>query len=152
MFDNWMCLHITVSHTVYYDRLHLFDRNIIFNKRSKLTNTSAFAERSSHFLIQWSAHDETQCEDFASSKVERLSAVYQSLPSFQLLLVADVGSVLVSRANEWLRLNPHLRAKTCESIEVKGRLDGVVDTNKSCYFEADHAKRRMRNIYIRALR
>jgi len=61
-------------------------------------------------------------------------------------------SVLVSRANDWLKSNTHLRVKTCESIEVKGRLDGVVDTTKSCYFEADHAKRRMRNIYIRALR
>ena len=62
------------------------------------------------------------------------------------------ASVLVSRANDWLKSNAHLRVKTCESIEVKGRLDGVVDTTKSCYFEADHAKRRMRNIYIRALR
>jgi len=58
----------------------------------------------------------------------------------------------VARANEWLRQNAHLRAKTCESIEVKGRYDGVVDTNKSCYYEADHSKRRMRNLYIRALR
>ena len=62
------------------------------------------------------------------------------------------SSVLVTRANEWLRQNGHLRAKLCESIEVKGRYDGVVDTNKSCYFEADHSKRRMRNLYIRALR
>lgn len=61
-------------------------------------------------------------------------------------------NVLVSRANDWLKSNIHLRVKTCESIEVKGGLDGVVDTTKSCYFEADHAKRRMRNIYIRALR
>jgi len=61
-------------------------------------------------------------------------------------------SVLVARANEWLRQNAHLRSKTCESIEVKGRYDGVVDTNKSCYYEADHSKRRMRNLYIRALR
>lgn len=60
--------------------------------------------------------------------------------------------VLMARANEWLRQNGHLRAKTCESIEVKGRYDGVVDTNKSCYYEADHSKRRMRNLYIRALR
>ena len=60
--------------------------------------------------------------------------------------------MLVARANEWLRQNSHLRAKTCESIEVKGRYDGVVDTNKSCYYEADHSKRRMRNLYIRALR
>jgi len=60
--------------------------------------------------------------------------------------------VLVARANEWLRQNAHLHAKTCESIEVKGRYDGVVDTNKSCYYEADHSKRRMRNLYIRALR
>lgn len=61
-------------------------------------------------------------------------------------------SVLVTRANDWLRKNGNLRVKTCESIEVKGRYDGVVDTNKSCYFEADHSKRRMRNLYIRALR
>jgi len=63
-----------------------------------------------------------------------------------------VRSVLVARANEWLRQNAHLRAKTCESIEVKGRYDGVVDSNKSCYYEADHSKRRMRNLYIRAIR
>ena len=61
-------------------------------------------------------------------------------------------SVLVSRANEWLRRNGHVRVKTAESIEVKGRLDGVTDTNKSCYFEADHTRRKMRNMYIRALR
>lgn len=61
-------------------------------------------------------------------------------------------SVLVNRANDWLRVNAHLRVNTCESIEVKGRVDGVVDTNKSCFFEADHTKRRMRNMYIRALR
>lgn len=67
-------------------------------------------------------------------------------------LCLSVQSVLVSRANNWLKANAHLRVKTCESIEVKGRMDGVVDTTKSCYFEADHAKRRMRNIYIRALR
>ena len=59
---------------------------------------------------------------------------------------------MVNRANEWLRRNGHLKANTCESIEVKGRMDGVVDTNKSSYFEADHVKRRMRNMYIRALR
>ena len=64
----------------------------------------------------------------------------------------DAFSVLVTRANDWLHQNPSLRSKTCESIEVKGRYDGVVDTNKSCYFEADHSKRRMRNLYIRALR
>ena len=61
-------------------------------------------------------------------------------------------SVLVTRANDWLRKNGHVCVKTCESIEVKGRLDGVTDTNKSCYFEADHTKRKMRNMYIRALR
>jgi hypothetical protein len=58
----------------------------------------------------------------------------------------------VSRANEWLRRNGQVRVKTAESIEVKGRLDGVTDTNKSCYFEADHTRRKMRNMYIRALR
>ena len=61
-------------------------------------------------------------------------------------------SHLVTRANEWLRRNNHVRVKTCESIEVKGRYDGMVDTNKSSYFEADHSKRKMRNMYIRALR
>ena len=59
---------------------------------------------------------------------------------------------MMTRANEWLRRNGHLKVMTCESIEVKGRYDGVVDTNKSSYFEADHTKRKMRNMYIRALR
>ena len=63
-----------------------------------------------------------------------------------------VGSVLIERANQWLRSNGQFRVKVCESIEVKGRYDGVVDTNKSCYFEADASRRRMRNLYIRALR
>ncbi|KAI0231166.1 hypothetical protein LSAT2_018496 [Lamellibrachia satsuma] len=60
--------------------------------------------------------------------------------------------VLVTRANEWLKANPYVKVKTCESIEVKGRLDGIVDTRKSSYFEADHCRRKMRNMYIRALR
>ncbi|ESO08475.1 hypothetical protein HELRODRAFT_169327 [Helobdella robusta] len=67
-------------------------------------------------------------------------------------LACFVASSLLARANEWLVSHPHLKVKTCESIEVKGRYDGVVDTCKSCYFEADHSKRRMRNLYIRALR
>ncbi|KAK2168610.1 hypothetical protein LSH36_15g00029 [Paralvinella palmiformis] len=50
------------------------------------------------------------------------------------------------------RSSPYPIIRPCESIEVKGRLDGIVDTNKSCYFEADHSKRMMRNMYIRALR
>ena len=58
----------------------------------------------------------------------------------------------MTRANEWLRINSQVRVLTCESIEVKGRYDGVVDTNKSSYFEADHIKRKFRNMYIRALR
>ncbi len=61
-------------------------------------------------------------------------------------------SSLVSRANKWLRENGQVRVKVCESIEVKGRYDGVVDTNKSSYFEGDHIKKKMRNMYIRALR
>ena len=36
--------------------------------------------------------------------------------------------------------------------KVKGRLDGYVDSEKGSYYEPDHAKRRNRNIYIRALR
>ena len=61
-------------------------------------------------------------------------------------------SSLVTRANKWLRENGHVRVKVCESIEVKGRYDGIVDTNKSSYFEGDHIKKKMRNMYIRALR
>ena len=61
-------------------------------------------------------------------------------------------SSLVTRANKWLRENGHVRVKVCESIEVKGRYDGVVDTHKSSYFEGDHIKKKMRNMYIRALR
>ena len=39
-----------------------------------------------------------------------------------------------------------------EAPHHEGRYDGIVDTCKSCYFEADHSKRRMRNMYVRALR
>ena len=69
-----------------------------------------------------------------------------------VLLLCCTFSALITRANDWLRKNGHVRVKTCESIEVKGRYDGLVDTNKSSYFEADHTKRKMRNMYIRALR
>ena len=31
-------------------------------------------------------------------------------------------SSLLKKANEWLRLNPNLKVKTCESVEVKGEL------------------------------
>ncbi|ESO08152.1 hypothetical protein HELRODRAFT_169892 [Helobdella robusta] len=59
---------------------------------------------------------------------------------------------LLKKANEWLKTHSNLKVKVCESVEVKGRYDGVVDTNKSCFFEADHSKRRMRNLFIRVLR
>ena len=83
--------------------------------------------------------------------VDCFLTVYRVLVTSSSMFLS-INSVLVTRANEWLRQNAGLRVKICESIEVKGRYDGVVDTNKSCYFEADHSKRRMRNMYIRALR
>ena len=62
------------------------------------------------------------------------------------------SSILMKRANDWLRRRPSIRVRTCESIEVKGRLDGYVDSDKGSYYEPDHMKRRNRNMYIRALR
>ena len=74
------------------------------------------------------------------------------MPETNFFLSFYSFSSLVSRANKWLRENGQVRAKVCESIEVKGRYDGVVDTHKSSYFEGDHIKKKMRNMYIRALR
>ena len=81
-----------------------------------------------------------------------MGLVSVQMPKTDFILSFYPFSSLVSRANKWLRENGQVRAKVCESIEVKGRYDGVVDTHKSSYFEGDHIKKKMRNMYIRALR
>ena len=81
-----------------------------------------------------------------------MGLVSVEMPETNFFLSLYSLSSLVSRANKWLRENGQVRAKVCESIEVKGRYDGVVDTHKSSYFEGDHIKKKMRNMYIRALR
>ena len=53
------------------------------------------------------------------------------------------------RANEWLRHNPHVRAQTCESIELKKRTgENNVDTEKVTFYEYGE----YHNKFVRALR
>ena len=56
----------------------------------------------------------------------------------------------MGRANDWLRHNPHLKVRTCESIELKKRSGdhGDIDTEKVTFYEYGEN----RNKFIRALR
>ena len=56
----------------------------------------------------------------------------------------------MNKANEWLRSNPSVKVKTCESIEVKEKQNaqGIVDTDKSSYWESgEHS-----SYFVRCLR
>ena len=58
-------------------------------------------------------------------------------------------SILMRRANDWLRRNGHLKAKMCESIELKKRTgEDNIDTERVTFYEYGE----YHNKFVRALR
>ena len=56
---------------------------------------------------------------------------------------------LIPRANEWLRQNPSIKIKVCESVESKRSSNQpMADTNTSSYYESG----RHATIFLRSLR
>ncbi|CAH1793715.1 unnamed protein product [Owenia fusiformis] len=55
--------------------------------------------------------------------------------------------IVVSKANAWLRSQPHVRVSCCETLETKLRY-GNIDTQKSTYYERGESNQR----YARSLR
>ncbi|XP_070579376.1 uncharacterized protein [Ptychodera flava] len=63
-------------------------------------------------------------------------------------IIYERFNVVMDRANEWLRINPSVEVKSCESLEKKADQNSQVDPNESTRYESGKAPQYM----VRGLR